>query len=526
MKLLNTFVLSLLFQVTSAERWYSLGNYIEEEGTNDLAGTAVANSQDGSIIAVAAPHYTPVDEDGEPIGLTRDGRVTIYSFDSDTDAWSKLGNTIFGKRNEQLGTSLDMLADGKTIIVGTKAYNGDKREAGSVQVYSLLDDRTGEATWTQKGQTLYGANSFDYFGASVGIADNGKIIAVGYPGHDTDNKNDAGAVQVYEYQDDSGKWEAVDNAPPMVGTNAYDRFGSSLSLSEIGSIAIGAPYANDAKGVVHMYRYNATEKVWDVEGEQIAGKNAGDKCGSSVAISEKGLHVVIGSPHWKHEDKKQSGAVIVLQYSYKTQKWEEQGNELVGGEGDEFGTSVDISDDGMEIAVGAPFGSGEPPLNKIEVGHVSVYHYMSQSGGGKRWMLRDVKIEGKKEYSHQGSSVAVSGDGDQVMGGAPQEGYASVYTLAITAPPTMAPTTESERKEKRGGHKGNKGASVKGRSGFATFILVVFSIGIIGVAGFFVVKGVIYYRNKRSTMAAFQPTPNTDLELRNIDNEDDSGGVI
>ena len=72
-------------------------------------------------------------------------------------------------------------------------------------------------------------------------------------------------------------------------------------------------------------------------------------------------------------------------------------------------------------------------------GHIAVYHFRNNM-----YSLAHVEIEGRAEYSHQGSSVALSGDGYQVMGGAPTGGYVSVYTLALTAPPTLAPTGYEE----------------------------------------------------------------------------------
>lgn len=520
MNLLNIILPLLCLVLTAeAERWYSLGNYIEEEGTNDHAGHAVVSSGDGSIIAVAAPHYTPVDDDGKAIDGTRYGRIAIYEFDAESDTWSNLGEEIVGDRGEELGTSLDMIDDGTAIIVGTKAYHENKREAGSVKVYTLTDRNSEEPRWVQKGQTLFGVAAFDRFGYSSAIADQGKVIAVGSPGHDEPGiGDDAGSVTVYDYDTTNQKWEPIQDAPAMVGTHANGRFGHSLSLSQVGNLAVGSPLADDSKGYVRTYKYNATGHLWETLGQDIRGKFAGDKCGTSVAMSRNGDHVIVGSPMWKYNGKKRAGAIIVLKFNGgEINRWKEVGSEIAGEEGDEFGSSVDISDDGEEIAVGSPYSDSEP--GKKQTGHITVYHYI-----GQEWVKRDVNVVGKTEYSNQGSSVALSGNGYQVMGGAPTEGYASVYTLAKTAPPTMSPTEFHER----GKHERDHSKGKPKRSGFATFVLVVFLISFIGAGGFLAFKGLVYYRNKRS-MAAFQPTPNTDLELRNIEdtnNNDESGGII
>ena len=513
-------ILSLLLlsqaSIATAERWYSLGDYIDEEGTNDLAGYAVANSQDGKVIVIGAPHYSPAEEKGTPFkGSKYAGRVIVYTLDSKTDTWSKLGSEIVGDNGEELGTSVDILDDGETIIVGTKDSDGDKRDAGSVKVFEL--NKSGEEIkWVRKGQTIFGEHPYDECGASVAIADRSKILAFGCPGHDEENMIGVGEVRVFEFDDLTDKWLPIDNAPSMKGEHANGRFGSSLGVSEVGSLAVGAPFANNSKGVVKMFNYNALDKTWDPEGKEVWGKHPGDKCGTSVAMSRKGEHVIIGSPHWEHDGKKHSGAIIVLKYSSPDSEWFEVGSEIVGEEGDEFGTAVDISDDGTRIAVGSPTSGS---MDDKESGHISVYHYKKEE---TKWTLSDAKIKGKGEFAHQGYSVSVSGDGTEVIAGAPMRGYASVYTLASTAPPTMAPSTANERKHKGAEHgdhqkkkRGNNGNNTGPTNGFGTFVLVIFIVGVVGASGFFATKGVIYLHQKRKTRTSFQPAPNTDMSCLN-----------
>lgn len=520
---LSLFLLAVKTSTTAAEEeWYSLGNYIEEEGYGFRAGHAVANSADGMIIAVASPYYSPeaeAEQDGEnddelpegseetPKGL-RLGRVVVYEFDKDTDEWSKLGAPILGDVGEELGTSIDMSTNGEVIAIGSKADSGDLKESGAVKVY-ILNRLTGTPRWIQKGKTIPGEDALDHFGASVALHDDGKIVVVGSPGADVlPDKPQAGKVGVYLYNDSTEEWDQLENV--IDGSYAMGKFGTSVAVSEEGLIAGGGPDANDKKGYVHIYRYNLNETdFWLDEGQVLHGETAGDQFGQSLALSVSGKHVVVGAPFQKVDDKKRAGVVKVFEekeFNDGNKIWVQVGDKINGlSEGEEFGTSVDISEDGLAIAAGAPLSSHD---DKRESGHISVYHDMSEGINDPDWILRHAEIVGKKPYSHQGSSVALSGDGYEVIGGAPTEGYVSVFMLARTAPPTPAPTDynpyDANEKEEGGRHR---------RSGFATFILVIFIISLVIASAFLVFKGVLYYRNKRS----FTQAPNTDLELRNVE---------
>ena len=115
----------------------------------------------------------------------------------------------------------------------------------------------------------------------------------------------------------------------------------------------------------------------------------------------------------------------------------------------------------------------------------------------------DMHMDGKTAFSNLGTSVALSGNGEQVMGGAPTEGYATVYQLTETASPTSSPTREPSSGSKGRGSGGGKGAS---------FIRVIFNIAIAGLVMFAIVKIIMVVRNRRS-LARFQATAVNDLEM-------------
>lgn len=496
----NILVTLLVFSVASAFQWFPLGNWIEEEGANILAGHCVANSEDGKTIIISAPYYSPEGSEG-----LRHGRVVAYKFDELRDAWDKIGDDIIGDAGDNLGWSLGITEDGESIIVGAPGNDNNGRGSGMAKVY-VLDKATGEEKWIQKGQTMYGSQAFDEFGYSVDIKDGGQVIAVGSPGEDLSDGSlgEVGAVRVYKWTS-SSKWAVISGV--IEGTDASGRFGESLSLSQVGNLAIGAPYAQNSAGAVTMVRYNATDATWQRTGpiQRNTEIKEGDLFGYAVSVSFDGSTVAIGAPRHKGNDNnllKRSGAVTVHKYDQGKNEWSQIGNEIVGDSGgDEAGTSVHMSDSGEEVAIGSPYSGG---ANAPESGHISVFSYDSSLG----WRQMDIDIYGKSSYNHLGKSVALSGNGQQVMGGAPTEGYATVYQLAETAPPTSSPTAAPKVQ-----------SAGKKRNTFGEFIRVVLILalcGIIAFAVFKIVKGV----RRRQTGGSFEPTTPTDLEMTEANERD------
>ena len=321
-----------------------------------------------------------------------------------------------------------------------------------------------------KGTNLiYSANAFDEFGYSVDIKDGGEVIAIGSPGEHSSNGliNDSGAVRVYKWGSTARRWEQVEDV--IEGTESNGRFGHSVALSQVGIIAIGAPHAYGHIGEVVMVHYNATDAAWKASGpiERDEAFKAGDKFGYSVSVSFDGSTVAVGAPRHKGNGssaKKLSGAVTVHKFDQTLSMWKQLGGEIIGSNaGDESGTSIHLSDDGTEVAIGASFSS----KGNMQSGCITVYRWMRET----RWDVMDMHMDGKTAFSNLGTSVALSGNGEHVMGGAPTEGYVTVYQLTRTASPSSSPTREPSET----GSGGGKGASS---------IRVIFNIAIAGLVMF------------------------------------------
>ena len=107
---------------------------------------------------------------------------------------------------------------------------------------------------TQLGSDIDGEAAGDFSGNSVSLSSDGKRVAIGAPGNDS-NGTDSGHVRVYDYSGNA--WTQVGGDSD--GEAANDLSGISVSLSSDGTrVAIGASEngsnGNNA-GHVRVYRF-------------------------------------------------------------------------------------------------------------------------------------------------------------------------------------------------------------------------------------------------------------------------------
>jgi hypothetical protein len=203
--------------------------------------------------------------------------------------------------------------------------------------------------------------------------------------------------------------------------------GSSVALSADGNTAlVGGPNDNNRAGAAWVYTRSGG--VWTQQGGKLVGADVTGAAtqGTSVALSADGNTAIVGGP----DDDGTIGAAWV--YTRSGGVWTQQGSKLVGSGavGNAYqGLSVAISADGNTALVGGPDD------NK-RAGAAWVY---TRSGGV--WMQQGDKLVGTGAViaAYQGSSVALSGDGNTAIVGGPGDlgagddldaGAAWVYTRA------------------------------------------------------------------------------------------------
>jgi hypothetical protein len=261
------------------------------------------------------------------------------------------------------------------------------------------------AVISQLGADIDGEAANDRSGQSVALSSDGTRVAIGAPRNDG-NGSDAGQVRIYDWNGTA--WTQVGN--DIDGEAAGDRSGTSVALSSDGSrVAIGAS-RNDGTarnaGHVRIYAWNGT--AWTQVGNDIDGEASDDYSGTSVALSSNGNRVAIGA---ENNNGSAAGSGHVRVYDWNGTAWIQYASDLNGEAGqDSFGTSLALSSDGKRIAIGAP-------NNTVGDGHVRVFEQAEVEGG---WSQLGSDIDGEAgEEGSSGHSVALSSDGTRVAIGAP-----------------------------------------------------------------------------------------------------------
>jgi len=157
--------------------------------------------------------------------------------------------------------------------------------------------------------------------------------------------------------------------------------------------------------------------------QAIRGMKESDYAGASVSINPTGEFIVAGFREANGPVHEKSGLVRVYRLTGDS-SYSLFGLDSMFGTatGDEFGSSVFISNDGKRVAVGARSSSLLP--DRLKNGHVTVFEYSETSN---LWVRLGSTIQGSQSKERLGFSVSMSGNGQRVVVGSPGTGSASVY---------------------------------------------------------------------------------------------------
>lgn len=262
---------------TNSSSWIQIGQNINGVNNDDLSGSSVSLSDNGTVVAIGSPFYNG--SAGSNTGL-----VKIYSFNGTT--WSQLGQSISGSNTyDQFGFSISLSSNGDKIAIGANLLDGNGQDSGGVKIYSF-----NSTSWVQMGQTLIGEYSFDEFGKTVSLSSTGNKLAVGAP-FNNGNGDDSGHIRVYEYNGTS--WIQV--GQDIDGDITNYNLGESVALSSDGTIVCaGAPYYLSG-GHAKIFKYQSNN--WSQLGTTINTEGDRDLFGTSISITPDGTKLAIGGPY-------------------------------------------------------------------------------------------------------------------------------------------------------------------------------------------------------------------------------------
>jgi len=402
-------------------------------------------------------------------GCTDSAPVSVATSLAEAVGYVKASNS---GTDDRFGFSVALSGDGTTLALGaihesssSTGVNGNQNDdiAGlSGAVYVLVQD--GRGGWSQQAYIKASNTGIqDRFGYGVALSTDGNTLAVGADqegsaatgvgGAQTDNSlGSAGAAYVF-VRDEAGQWSQQAYVKAS-NTDGGDRFGYSIALAGDGNtLAVGAigedgsedsidgNQADDTAenaGAVYVF-VRAGAGAWSQQAYVKAiNTDALDAFGGSVALSGNGNTLAVGAHNEDsiaqgvngpddNDGLEDSGAVYVLARSDAGQ-WSHAAYVKASNPGvdDAFGWSVDLSEDGSTLAVGAHLedssatGIGGDQDSNAAADSGAVYVFVRNAGG--LWSQQAyVKASDTAAGDNFGQDVALSGNGDVLAVGAPFE---------------------------------------------------------------------------------------------------------
>lgn len=376
----------------------------------DYFGNALSLSHDGNTLAVAAYNESGDSSVNQSPVTGSNNSGAVYVFKRTGTIWSQQSYIKASNRDgtDLFGIGLSLSADGNTLAVG--AVNEDSNATGvnggqsdnsatnSGAVY--LFKRNGD-TWNQDAYLkASNAQTFDRFGTDLSLSADGKTLAVGARGKDSES----GAVYVFVHSGTAWSEEAYIKASNAEADDQFGStggawtFGTAVSLSGDGhTLAVGAAFEssnatgingnqddNSASKSGAVYIFTRSGSDWPQQAYiKASNTDTQDRFGHAVSLSADGNTLAVGALgedsnaigiNGNQHDKSlaYSGAAFIFkrnQGSWSQQSYLKASNT---GEFDWFGGSISLSADGNTLAVGAHHeDGGATGVNGDQTSHAS-----------------------------------------------------------------------------------------------------------------------------------------------------------
>lgn len=307
-------------------------------------GNSVGMNDDGTVVVVGAPLFSTG-------GLIQTGRTRIYNYLTMSSTWNELTTGIEGTAsNQNLGHSVAIDSAGNSVVIGSPDFNLLGSPSTSVDVY----DYNG-TTWVQRGSSALTGGPNDLTGAAVAMAASGNRIMSSKTGVSGVPPNTNTKIVGW----DGANWNTLISYPDTTGDVSL---GIALAISKDGSVAATASPLSTAsgnpRGRVEVFQFFGSLSLGSFSGTQ-----DNESFGYSVALNQDGTVLAVGAPLYNGTAGVDCGRVLL--YYWEGSSWNQF--LIIEGEqaGEQFGFSVALSNAGTRIIVGSPYSDSGDGLARI-----------------------------------------------------------------------------------------------------------------------------------------------------------------
>lgn len=341
-----------------------------------------------------------------------DASTNFSEFQNRSHIFKQVGSTIYPEHDDEIiGSSISLCSDGRHVALGSNSQRGHY-----VTIY-----HESNGTWALSDDLSQDLPpSLNELNGETEVAFSGdcNLLAVGIPTHDvmdgdpygTEGRIDRGTFVVFQHTDEGNKWDKLGYAD--VGNYAWHaQVGRGIRISGNGNKVIFSQGRGGKISVFGIKNTNTSDPKWEI----IFSTDVEDQFVNvfpSVSIDHNGTKIAVGLSTFDSN----AGKVTIYDIS------KDKVYTVHGSEGDMFGGSVELSNDGNRVVVGTQ--TSNDPNMKSKNDYVRVLGFSEQS---KDWIPVGEDICGKNKIT------SLCEKGDRIAIGSPQNtnglGNIRVYDL-------------------------------------------------------------------------------------------------
>ena len=350
-----------IFEKNEEGSWIQLGENINGDFTTSQFGYAVNLNDLGDRVVISNPKSdgSAVNEFGDPDLAWDSGSVKVFEWSG--SSWDQLGQTIVGDENQQenFGHANAINSSGNRIFISTPFANSN---SGEVIAYELSG-----STWVQLGQKLTGSSS-SHFGDYIDVNSAGDRIII------------SGSTESFVYELSGNSWQ-------QIGQTITSGSGS-VSITPNGNRIVCCDYTKP------VYNSVRDEDVINVGSVKIfdLSNNSWVQLGNEI----------LGDPRTAAATNGYNSDF----YNFNTPQ------------GEHFGKSSDINEDGNLVIIGAPVSNGRVSTGGYSVGTIKVFKLNNgnweQNG---ETMYPDPQSSTYHFITYFGHAVQINDDGSVLAAG-------------------------------------------------------------------------------------------------------------